>query len=196
MDTVNDYRVLVAEDALNRLENRVKVWGLPYPLNRSLATERLRRLRSALMTLKYSYLPTDLLLQSEALKEIESLTKELIPTLLPPKEVRLESVAHKLAVAEIKYAISTLLGLKSRLALGEEGKPEEAVDVLGVEVVSVEKHPNADNLWVVKAGTEKFSFTIVTNIPNVKKGEVRAVAILPPMNFLGVVSEGSHLRKL
>ncbi len=189
MDTANDYRILVAEDAVNRIEQRVKVWTLPYPINKGLAIEKVKKLRSLVMQIKYSFLPLDMLLEMDALKELESLSKELISMLLPPKGARIESESQKLAVAELRYSLSILLGLRARLALGEENRPEYAVDIVGVEVGHVEKHPRADRLWIAKVGTERFSFTVVTNIPNVKKGEIRGVAVLPPVSFFGVVSE-------
>lgn len=189
MDTSKDYRILVAEDALRRLESRVRSWGMPYPLNRSVAESLLSKVRSLLMSIKYSYLPLNYLLSSQQLKELASLTKELSKYLLPPPNFRVSGESAKLALAEIKYSLLILLGLRSRLALGEENLPEYGVDVIGVEVVTVSKHPRADKLWVLKVGTEKFSLTVITNIPNVKKGEVRAVAILPPINLHGVISE-------
>jgi len=189
VDTASDYRILVAEDAVNRLENRVRVWSLPYPLNKGLALEMVRRLRSSLMRVKYSYLPLEMLLGFDALKELEEVARELAKVLLPPKGVRVEGEAQKLALAEIRYSLSILLGLRARLALGEENRPEHAVDIVGVEVGFVEKHPRADRLWIAKVGTERFSLTVVTNIPSVRKGEVRGVAILPPTAFFGVVSE-------
>ncbi len=189
MDTAHDYRILVAEDAVNRIEKRVKVWNLPYPLNKGLALEKVRALRSAFMRVKYSFLPVDMLLESDALKELESAAQELARLVLPPRGTRIENESHKLAVAELRYSLWTLLGLRSRLALGEESRPEYAVDIIGVEIGSVEKHPRAERLWILKAGTERFSFTVVTNLSNVKKGEIRGVAILPPAVFYGVISE-------
>ncbi len=189
VDTSRDYRILIAEDALHRLESRVKSWGLPYPLNRGVAESLLSRARSLLMSIKYSYLPLNYLLSSPQLKELAGTARELSKYLLPPPNFRVEGTSSKLAVAEIKYSLLALIGLKARLALGEENLPEYGVDVVGVEVVTVSRHSSADRLWVLKVGTEKFSLTVVTNIPNVKKGEVRAVAILPPKNLYGVISE-------
>ncbi len=189
MDTANDYRILVAEDAINRLENRVKVWNLPYPINKGLAIEKVKKLRSLLMQIKYSFLPLDMLMEFEALRELENVARELISVILPPKGTRIESESQKLAVAELRYSLSILLGLRARIALGEENRPEYAIDIVGVEVGHVEKHPRADKLWIAKVGTERFSFTVVTNIPNVKKGEIRGVAVLPPATFFGIVSE-------
>jgi len=193
MDTSTDYRILVAEDAVRRIENRVNVWGLPYALNKPLALGAVKRLRSALMSIKYSYLPLDALLEMDQLRILEEASRELAGLILPPKGVKVEGEAHRLAVAELKYSLSVLMCLRSRLLLGEENRPEYAVDVLGVEVAVVERHPSAGGLLVTKAGTESYAFTIVTNIRSLKKGEVRAVAVLPPRVFYGVVSEAMYV---
>ncbi len=189
IDTARDYRILVAEDAIARLENRVKVWNLPYPLNKGLALEKVKQLRSELMKIKYSFLPLDMLLEHEAFRSIESIVRELISMLLPPRGTKIEGDSQRLAVAEIRYSLWVLMGLRARLSLGEENRPEYAVDVVGVEVGYVEKHPRADKLWIAKMGTENYSFTVVTNIHNLRKGEVRGIAILPPTDFFGVISE-------
>lgn len=192
MVTADDYRFLVAEDAINRLENRVKLWGLPYPLNKAAALEQVKKLKSTLMKIKYSYLPYTMLIELEDLKNLEQFARELASILLPPKTLKLDTIATKLAVAEIRYALSILLGLRHRIALGDENNPEFAIDIVGVEVGYVEKHPKAEKLWVTKAGTEQFSLTIVTNIPSIKKGELRGIAILPPIVFFDIVSEAMY----
>ena len=190
MDTQHDYRILLAEDAVSRLTKRVRVWNLPYPLNKGLALQMVSELRSLVKKVRYSFLPLDMLLSMDELRRIEEVVQQLAKLILPPLGTRLENTAQRMAVAEIRYSLWTLLGLRSRLALGEENLPEYAVDVVGMEVGLVQKHPSADRLWVLKVGTPRFSLTVVTNLESVKKGEVRGVAILPPTEFFGVVSEG------
>ncbi len=189
MDTKNDYRVLVAEEAVQRLEKRVKTWGLPYPINKHKALELVHDIRSSLLKIKYSFLPGELLVKSDEIRVLEEKTRELAGLLLPkepslPKQARIQ-----LIVGELKYCLWTLLGLRNRFLRGEDNRPEYAVDIIGVEIVSVQKHPKARSLWILKAGTEKYGFTVITNIADVKKGEIRGVVILPPAEFMGVVSE-------
>ncbi|MEM1644961.1 MAG: tRNA-binding protein [Ignisphaera sp.] len=192
MVTADDYRFLVAEDAINRIENRIKLWGLPYPLNKAVALEQIKKLKSTFMKIKYSYLPYTMLIEFEEFKNLEQFARELASILLPPKTLKLDTTTTKLAVAEIRYALSVLLGLRNRIALGDDNNPEYAIDVVGVEVGYVEKHPKAEKLWVTKAGTEQFSLTIVTNIQGIKKGELRGAAILPPIAFFDIVSEAMY----
>ncbi len=189
MDTKNDYRILVAEDAIQRIEKRVKTWGLPYPINKGKVLDLVHNIRSNLLKIKYSFLPGELIVESNEIRILEEKTRELASLILPRDKSLVKHGRSQLLVAELKYCLWILLGLKARLLRGEDNKPEYAVDIVGVEIVSVQKHPEARNLWILKAGTEKYGFTVVTNIGNVKKGEIRGIVILPPVEFMGVVSE-------
>lgn len=191
MDTARDYRILVAEDAVARLERRVKSWGLPWPINRRRALEEVSAVKRSLLRLKYSYLPVDMLLESGELEGIVEGARKLAEELLPgPGAEKPRSVGGRLALAEIRYALSILLGLPQRLRLGEENRPEYAVDVVGVEVTRVEGL--TENLKVTRVSVGRAAFTIVTNIRDIRVGEVRAAAILPPAEFHGVVSEAMY----
>lgn len=189
MDTANDYRFIIAEDAINRLRKIIVNWQLPYPINKSKALKNIEEIESRVMRMKYSFLPMTLLLKMRELKEIIDYAMELSKILLPSKALHTKKTKHQLLISEIRYSLWILIGLKQRLMRGEHNLPEYAIDVIGVEILFVQKHPSADKLWVLKCGTESFGFTVVTNIPNIKKGEIRGAAILPPVEFIGVVSE-------
>ncbi len=191
MDTSKDYRILMAEDALRRLDRRVRCWNLSYPIHKGRALSIIKELNACLQAVKHSYLPLQYLLKYEPLLRLGELARKLSAEVLPPRGVRVEG-RSKLLLAELKYSLLQLINLKGRLALGEENLPDRAVDIVAVEVVSVMKHPSADRLLVTKAGTERFGLTIVTNILGLKKGEVRAAALLPPQEFFGVVSEAMY----
>ncbi|MCD6324369.1 MAG: tRNA-binding protein [Desulfurococcales archaeon] len=188
MDTSKDYRLLLVRDAVSRLERIVRVWNLNYPIHKNVVLQKLREARRFSEEILHSYLPLSYLITYEPVTKLQDLGKELAKLLLPPKGVSV-SGKSKLHVAEIKYCLLQLINLKPKLALGEENKPEYAVDIVGVEIASVTKHPNASKLYVTKAGTAAFGLTIVTNIESVRKGEIRAAAILPPREFFGVISE-------
>jgi len=72
---------------------------------------------------------------------------------------------------------------------GDPSKPYKGVSAQLCDRKQLEKTESL----VTKAGTEEYSFTIVTNIKTVKRGEVRAVAVLPPVAFYGVVSEAMYV---
>jgi len=190
-DTPHDYRLLTVKEAVQRLERIVRVWNLNYPIHKNKALEIIKTAKKVVDRILFSYLPLEFLINDVSLKELSSLAKELTKELLPSRGVLL-NLRSKELVAEIKYCLLQMINLKPKLMLGEENRPEYAVDIVGVEVVSVSKHPKAQRLYITKAGTTSYSFTIVTNISDIKKGEVRAAAILPPKNFYGVISEAMY----
>lgn len=97
------------------------------------------------------------------------------------------------AIAKIRFFLNTILGLEGRLALGKINDPVIAVDIKVGEVMSVGKHPNADRLLVTNVNIGERAITVVTNDLTVKEGNRVAVALLPPANFRGIVSEGMFL---
>lgn len=191
MDTAGNYRILAAEDAVTRLSRRIRQWGMPWPFNRSRALEHLEEVKRSLLKIKYSYLPVDLILESEELKMIVEGARRLKEELLPQTVPRLEA-GKALALAEIKYALLILLGLPNRIKLGEQNHPEYAVDIVGVEVTRVARLEGSERLKVTRASAGRAVFTIVTNIQDLRVGEVRAAALLPPAEFMGVVSEAMY----
>ncbi len=191
MVEADDFRFLVTEDAISRLENIVKTWGLPYPVYKNEALETLRKLRSSFLKVKYSFLPAKMLVFTEDYRRMEKEAGRLKEMLLPRTPQKLQPrQAYRLA--EIRYALWILLGLRNRLLLGDENVAEFAVDVVGVEVTSVARHPELEKLYVTRATTGTAVFTIVTNIKDIRVGETRAAALLPPAMFGDVVSEAMY----
>ncbi len=193
MDTRSDYRILLLEKAIDELATRIKNWSLPFPINKGKLEELVKRAKNAVYRIKYSFLPAKNLMELPEISELEKLGKHIREELFKNYTAMRTRVRfttkQRLIIAEIKYCLWMIMGFRRRLRYGDEKLPEYAVDVIGVEVLSVQKHPFANNLKVLKAGTEKFGFIIVTNIKNIKVGEVRAVAILPPREFMGIISE-------
>jgi hypothetical protein len=181
----------MVEDAVNRLEKKIRTWHMPYPIRKDRIHTLIKSLKARLMAIKYSYLPVELLIKSDDIKELMALSKELANLILPPKGLKLETKYH-LHLAELKYSLLQLIGLRQRFLLGEENRPEYSIDIIGVEIVTVMKHPRSNKLFITKAGTEKYSFTVVTNLAEIKQGDIRAVAILPPIELMGIVSEAMY----
>ena len=192
MDTANDYRILMAEYALGVLERRVKQWGMPWPLSKGRALDLLGEMGRLVKRVRYSFLPPDQLLESEDLRGLVERARELARLVLPGQPVPRMEERHRLGLAEMRWALSILVGLPSRIRLGPSNYPEYAVDVAGAEVTRVEPLPGADRLRVTRASIGSAVFTVVTNITSIREGEVRAIAILPPAVFRGVISEAMY----
>ncbi len=190
MDTANDFRILVAEDAVSRLEGIVRNRRLSLPVNWGKAVEIIRELRSRVLRIKYMYLPAHQLAHVPEIAEIRKLSVELARLVLDKDLIR-RFRPDPLVVAEARYAIRVLYGLSARILLGDENNPLYAIDIEGVEVVSIHKHPRADKLYITKA-EGLLPYTIITNISDLKRGEVRAAAMLPPAVLMGEISEAMY----
>ncbi len=192
VDTAKDYRLLVAEDAIKRLERRVSSWNLPWPIRKREIINEIEQIRKRLLKLKYSFLPADLIVKSEDLSFLTNKSKFLADVLIKQQNFSVASLnfSQKLSLAEIRYSLGILIGLPQRFKLGEENRPEYAVDVVGAEVVSVERL--TEKLKVTRASARSFAVTVVTNLNEIKVGEVRAVALLPPIGFHNVISEAMY----
>jgi len=191
MNAVSDYRFLMVREAIKRLERIVRSWNLSYPIHKGEALSLVREARKVIERIQYSFLPLNYLIKLKELERLSELTKRLGLMLLPQKGIALDH-STRFQVAQIKYSLLQLMGLRERLCLGSENKPHYSVDIIGVRVASVSKHPRAQKLYVTKAGTEKFGVTVVTNIATLRKGEVRAIAFLPPKDLIGVISEAMY----
>ncbi len=192
-DTRSDYRLIVADHAASLLEEIVRTKRLPVPTNWQRAQEVAREIRGIVKRMRFSFMPPTMLARSEDAARLVELVKELTGMLLNPQwidRVRGDPRARK-ALAETRYALRTLYSLPARLALGDENDPFYAFDVECVTVTSVSKHPNADNLYVTHA-KGRLAYTIVTNLADVRRGDVRAAVVLPPREFRGVVSEAMY----
>ncbi|NPA85591.1 MAG: hypothetical protein GXO07_06290 [Crenarchaeota archaeon] len=121
---------------------------------------------------------------SEAARELEPKAAEL------KKILGLSMNEKDLARAQANWGLAYVQSLYHLLKLGEEVSPGEAVYVFSGRVTEVSKHPSADKLKVTRVSLGRVAVTVVTNLQDVKEGEVRAVAMLPPADLRGVISWG------
>ncbi|WP_457614198.1 hypothetical protein [Methanopyrus sp.] len=166
-----DPRIRLLLAYVNRVKDRAASGGYS-GVNRRRLTEVLESLESTLQELRYSYLPPESV--SERLKGLLSDLKDVVDT---------EEPELRWLVEYLEYADEIF---------GREVKDEaDAVLCVVGEVGSVREHPNADNLYITVVNTGRFGKrTVVTNITDVEEGNSMAVALLPPREFSGVVSEG------
>jgi len=154
-----------------------------------------------IQAMRYSYVEPKELIETPQMKALKEKALGIIEALggddwhhkflsLADKSER-EKVEEQ--VAKVRFFLNTILGLDRRLALGKINDPVIAVDIVVGEVMSVGKHPNADRLLVTNVNIGDRAITVVTNDLMVKEGNRVAVALLPPANFRGIVSEGMFL---
>ena len=192
-DTRSDYRILVAEHALGLLENIIRSRGIPGVVEWRKIESLLEEVKKQFMSIKYSFLPPRMLAEYDATRNLQQLVKELSQKLLPWERIRAVSLDKKarMNIARAKYAIRILYGLPYRFILGDDNDPLYAIDIECVKVLSVSKHREAERLYVTRA-KGVLTYTIVTNISSIKRGEVRAAAILPSIELRGEISEAMY----
>ncbi|WP_297477912.1 tRNA-binding protein [Thermococcus sp.] len=200
-DTSKDYRLLVAEKSVELFLKTVEHAKFKGKWNKKRAQQLAKEMIPEIQAMRYSYVDPKELVETPQMKALKEKTLGIIEALggedwhhkflsLADKSER-EKVEE--AVAKVRFFLNTILGLDKRLALGKINDPVIAVDIKVGEVMSIAKHPNADRLLVTNVNIGDRAITAVTNDLSVKEGNRVAVALLPPANFRGIVSEGMFL---
>ncbi len=190
MDVSKDPRLLVAEEAVRRLERILAGWRLPWRLDKENTASLVREAKRIVYQLRYSYTPPRILASTGEVERLRDIAGGLAGQLLNPPPGAELALSQRLTLAEARWAINILGGLAARLRLGDEPKPEYGVDVVGVEVTRVEEL--GPSLYATRATTGRIVLSIVTNIRDIGEGQVRAAAILPPRLFGEVISEAMY----
>ncbi len=200
-DTSNDYRLLVAEKSVELFLRSVEGANLKGKWNKKQALQAARKMTSEIQTLYYSYLepaaiietPQISLLEDQGMEIVEALGGESWNRQFMELANREEKPKLEEALAKIKFFLNTISGLSERLSLGEIKDPVMGIDIKKGEILSVSKHPEADQLLVCNVNLHERAITVVTNDLDVKEKNQVAVALLPPEVFMGITSEGMFL---
>jgi predicted RNA-binding protein with EMAP domain len=200
-DTSNDYRLLVAEKSVELFLRTVEGANLKGKWNKKQALQAARKMTSEIQTLYYSYLEPSAIVKTPQIDLLEEQATEIVEALggnswhrqflaLANRE---EKPKLEESLAKIKFFLNTILGLKDRISLGEIEDPVMGVDIKKGEILSVSKHPEADQLLVCNVNLHQRAITVVTNDLEVREKNQVAVALLPPEVFMGITSEGMFL---
>ncbi|MHA1220775.1 MAG: hypothetical protein ACTSQB_03485 [Candidatus Heimdallarchaeota archaeon] len=191
MDT--DSRIVIAIGVVKSLTDIVQNKKIPLTLNRQKIMTRLSEINSKLMALKWSYKPLEQVLHSKELREIEIFAKEIFDE-LPEKWVEMLSsrgVEGKKSVAELTYLRDFFYTMRERITKGFSDDYADAIDIFCGEILSIEKLDAKNWKCVVADGQARYN--VITNISDLKKGEVVPIAKLPPQIVHGVLSEGMFM---
>ncbi|MBI5458889.1 tRNA-binding protein [Methanobacterium sp.] len=200
-DTSNDYRLLVAEKSVELFLRTVEGANFKGKWNKKQALQAARKMTSEIQTLYYSYLepaemiktPQISLLEEQAMEIVEALGGETWHRQFLELANREEKQKLEESLAKIKFFLNTISGLKGRISLGEVKDPVMGIDIKKGEILSVSKHPQADQLLVCNVNLQERAITVVTNDLEVREANPVAVALLPPEVFMGITSEGMFL---
>ncbi|WP_157666103.1 hypothetical protein [Methanopyrus sp. KOL6] len=167
----DDPRIRLLLAYVNRVKERAASGGYS-GVNRRRFTEVLRSIESTLQELRYSYLPPEDV--SERLKDSLPVLKDVVDSKEPELRWLVEYLEHVDEVFEREI----------------RDESDAVLCVVG-EVGNVREHPDADNLYITVVNTGRFGKrTVVTNLTDVEEGDSMSIALLPPREFSGVVSEG------
>ncbi len=97
------------------------------------------------------------------------------------------------SIAKIKFFLNTIYGIKRRLSLGEVNDPIIGIDIITGIVSSISKHPKMNKLLICNVNMGDRAITVVTNDLTLREGDHVALALLPPAEFCGIISEGMFL---
>ncbi len=200
-DTSKDYRILVAMKSQEDFLKIIQTASFRGTWNKKATIEEAKQMQSAFQSLKYSYLEGESLTESEDVKTLEEHARRIIGFLGgddwnhkfmegAPKEEKVKTESN---IAKVQFFLNTILGLKNRLSYGPINDPIISIDIRVGEIMSVMKHPKADNLMMCNVNLSNRAVKIVTNDNNVKENNKVGVSLLPPQSFLEEVSEGMFL---
>lgn len=200
-DTSKDYRILIAMKSQEVFLNTIRTGSFRGNWNKKAAVDEAKNMNSAFQSLKYSYLEGENLTNSPDVTELEEHANKIVEFLggkewnhnfinATPKDERQKTEEN---IAKVQFFLNSILGLKQRLSYGPINDPIIGIDIKKGEVMSVSKHPNADNLMMCNVNLGKKAVQVITNDQNVKENNRVGVSLLPPQSFFGEVSEGMFL---
>lgn len=189
MDTANDPRLALAEQALSDLHERIQQGHIKAQFDQKGALSAIETGQGALKELKYTYAEPDQLVAMDGFDQLVEAVDEL-EAALGGEGFHEEIEEDPLAVARARWTIDNLRSLEERLFL-DGTELETAVEARVGRVLSTREHPEGDLILTrVAAGR---SLPVVTNDLSVADDEGVGVALLPPTQIHGVLSEGMFL---
>ncbi|MBD3189935.1 MAG: hypothetical protein GF308_04800 [Candidatus Heimdallarchaeota archaeon] len=185
-----DARIALGIGITKKFKNMVKNKQVPLTMNRDKIIKRLSEIESKFMALKWSYLPLEQILLSKNLRTIEILAKEIFDSFPNNWEEVLSSrgLEGKKTAGTLQFFRDFYYQLRDRISKGFSDDLAASIDVLCGEILSIE--PIDEGIWKCLVADDKTRYFVVTNIPDLKKGDVVPIAKLPPDVVHGVYSQG------
>ena len=175
MDTANDFRIRLAEKAVEECE---KSLGNLKIQKRKELVKKITQLKSEIQILKYSYMDFKELSEFESTIKISKTAEEVLK--------KIENHERDFHYLNSRYWLDYLQNLPKLLKRGEIEKAYEAVRYFSGEIISSKK---LDNLWLCKVDCG-FGMDVITNSQELANRKRIVVAFLPPKQFGNHISEG------
>jgi predicted RNA-binding protein with EMAP domain len=186
-DTSKDPRILVAHHACQRLQRAAQQKsGVKLSVPKEKLIELASSADSAVLTLMYMYQEPRDLIGSDPMNDLAETARSLSNAFEP---LLANESAPALLKANFAWCLRTLSGLPARL----DGPAESMAAGVDLVVVQVRNVTKIGTLWRTRVSDGEREYTVVTNIPGVRVGDVMAVAFLPPREVGGDISEAMFL---
>ncbi len=192
MDTGNDYRILVVEDAIKRLLEIFRMKRFKFQFKHYHDGSQLleHSMHTHLQTVKYCYLEPDAIISMPEFVEFHENTntiENMVLDALKGASYKPDNPKDLFVIKEVEYVLSIFRDFPRRILLPPD--PGNALDTFSVQVTRIEKHPELDKLFVCRTTDQKQIWNIITNIQDVKKDANYPAVHLPPAMFGQIVSE-------
>ncbi len=189
----SDARIILAEGIVKRLSDMVKNRQIPLTMDRQKILSRLAEINSKLMALKWSYKPLDKVLQSKELRDIEIFIKDIFDSFPVKWEEMLTTrgLEGRQTTGLLLFMRNFFYRLRERLTNGLSNDFADTIDILVGEIQTIEKVDGSN--WKCMVSDGQARYFVVTNIPELKKGDVLPIAKLPPQAIHGIYSEGMFM---
>jgi predicted RNA-binding protein with EMAP domain len=187
-DVSQDARLLVAEHAIAimgpAMDGKI---GAQIHVGKDTVRAELHEINAIIQQLKFSFMDLDVLAASQEVKTIQQTAENMYKEL---EDVIKADGTPQLSKSRLLWGIR-ILGLLSRRFKRGPGGMEKGVDLVVAKVRNATQKGNL-TLCKLEAG---MVYTSVTNIVGVSSGMTVGVAILPPAEVGGVISEAMFLGK-
>ncbi|KZX16273.1 methionine--tRNA ligase [Methanobrevibacter cuticularis] len=200
-DTTKDYRLVLGQKTIDLFIRTVRGGSFRGRWNKKMALESATDMESDFQSLLYSYLDPQDLAETQEIVNLEEKANLVIRYLggddwahlfleQTPKNDKEKSEE---AIAKARFFLDTVLGLKKRILFGPINDPIISIDIKVGEIMSVSKHPEADNLLICNVNIGEKAIKVVTNDLEIKDEDRVGIAMLPPETFMGIASSGMFL---
>ncbi len=188
-----DARIMLAEGIVKRFNDMVKNRHIPLSMDRQKVISRLSEINSKLMALKWSYKPLDKVLQSKELREIEIFIKDIFDAFPVKWEEMLTSrgLEGRQTTGLLLFIRDFFYRLRERLTKGLSDDFADTIDILVGEIQTIEKADGGT--WKCMVSDGQARYYVITNISELKKGDILPIAKLPPQAIHGIYSEGMFM---
>ena len=189
----SDVRLILADGIVDYFTQMVKNKRIPLTMNRQLILTRLSEVKSKLMALKWSYKPLEQVLLSKELRNVEIYIKEIFDSFPEKWEEMLTSrgLDGKHTAGTLVFIRDFFYTMRERITKGFSEDYADTIDIVCGEIQSIEKI-DANN-WKCLVADGRARYNVLTNIQELKKGDIVPIAKLPPQIVHGIYSEGMFM---